>query len=290
MTITQDWQAEFNELLMGTGQSYRIVQIEGLADYPEVRSSDSPLLQRHGLLPGDDFAGGRSVVVTLEVEGGTNANLSTVMTTLKMALCPCQTESPLTMQIPGIGDGGICRLNARPRKMSSVVDKRWRVASQPRLLVEFFATDPRIYDNTESSLQASLPVSVSGLTWNLSWNLSWGTASTSGSVYANNLGSFPTPVVIRFDGPVTNPSVENVTTGRTLELSADGGLDLLTGEHVVLDSDTHTILLGGTASRYSKLSSDSEWFDLEPGPNELRFRGTTAEAPTMTVTFRSAWV
>jgi hypothetical protein len=130
---------------------------------------------------------------------------------------------------------------------------------------------------------------VAGLTWNLSWNLNWGGASTGNSFTATNGGTFTTPFTVRFDGPVTNPSIENVTTGEKLKLSADGGLVLGVGEFVELDTDARTVLLGGTASRYSKLSSDSTWFDLPPGNTTLRFLGTTAGSPTMTVKFRSAW-
>jgi len=289
MTISQDWQMEFGSVLVGAGQSYRIKEIEGLADYPDLRINDRSRLRRDGLLSGDDFLGGRSVVATLEVPGGTTGALAGLLGALKAALRPGQVEAPLTLQVPGIGDGGVMRLLARPRRFASKVDTRWRFA-QPAVAIEFFATDPRIYDNDQQSLSTGLATSVAGLSWNLSWNLNWGGASTGNIILANNAGTYSTPWTARIDGPVTNPTIENVTTGQKLIFTADGGLVVGAGEFLTVDADARTVLLGGTASRYSKLSSLSSWWELAPGTTQLRFSGTTAGAPQLTVTFRSAWI
>jgi Siphovirus-type tail component, C-terminal domain len=289
MPVANDWELGFGSLLIADGSAFSIANIDGIADIPDLRINDRSRLRRHGMLPGDDFLGGRSVVVDVEVFGTNDTDFNVQVAALKQALSPGSVESPLTFKVPGVAGGGIRRLNVRPRKLALPVETKFYYR-QPVASVEFFATDPRIYDDTQQSLATGLVASVAGLTWNLSWNLNWGGASTGNSFTATNGGTFSTPFTVRFDGPVTNPSVENVTTGEKLKLSADGGLVLGVGEYVELDTDARTVLLGGTASRYSKLSSDSTWFDLPPGNTTLRFLGTTAGSPTMTVTFRSAYL
>lgn len=289
MPVSNSYELEFGSLLMGGNTDYGFVKAEGLKDRPEIRTSDRTRLRQHGMLPGDDFVGGRSVVIDLEINGDDSTIFETNVQAFDLALQPGNPEGILKFKIPGVAGGGIRRMNVRPRKIALPVESSFYYRL-PVASVEFFATDPRIYDDTQQSPSVGIAASVSGHAWNNTWNLNWGGASTSNIVQATNVGTFPAPCVIRFNGPVTNPQIENVTQGKSLKLTADGGLVLGVGEFVELDTNTRTILLGGTSSRYSKLSSDSRWFDLAPGINELRFTGSTSGSPTMQVTYRSAWL
>jgi hypothetical protein len=132
---------------------------------------------------------------------------------LKAALRIGQSESALTFQVPGVAGGGLRRINAKPRRLKLPIEQRF-FYRQPIASVEFFASDPRIYDDAEQQATTALAETPTGLTWDLSWNLSWGTPGDSGSIFAVNAGTFPTPAVFRIDGPVTNPSIENITTGK----------------------------------------------------------------------------
>lgn len=285
MTVTQDWQMEYAGLLIGDPGAYSIAKIDGLASMPDLRTSDRTRLRRHGMLPGDDFLAGRSVIADVEIDGADDPAFAAAVAALKAALAPGSPEQALTFQIPGVAGGGVRRLNARPRKLALPVDLDRFFHRLPVASVEWFATDPRIYDDAEQSEAVGLAAGVAGLSWPLSWPLSWGGASTSSTITAANAGTFPTPMVVRFDGPVTNPGIENVVTGFTLQLSLTLGL----GEFLEVDTDARTVLLSGTASRYSSLTT-ADWFELAPGDNQLRFIGTTTGDPTMTVTWRSAWI
>lgn len=289
MAVT-DWQVEYGSLVLGAGTSYELLPpIEGISDHPDVRVSDQTRLRQHGLLPGDDFLAGRTLTLRVEITASTDAELSTAVAALKAALAPGAAEAPLILRIPGVAGGGTRRIYARPRRLALPVDLEhfFRLATAT---IGLDACDPRIYDETATTLTTGLAASVAGLAWPLIWNLNWGGASTGDSVIATNIGSFSTPWTARIDGPVTNPSVENVTTGQVLSLSGDGGLVLAAGEWVDLDSSTRTVLLGGTASRYSALTSSSSWWDLPPGSTTLRFAGTTTGSPQLAITFRSAWI
>src|SRR6266545_1375209 len=200
-------------LLVGDGTAYELASVEGLADQPDLRTSDRTRLRRHGMLPGDDFLDGRSLVVTLEVFGADDPSFQAAIDALKLAFRPGNPESPVVFQVPGVAGGGQRRISARPRKLALPVDIDRFFYRQPIATIQLDATDPRLYDDNQLSLAANLAAGVPGLTWNLTWPLSWGGASTSGSVFATNAGTFPTPLLVRFDGPVTNPGVERVITG-----------------------------------------------------------------------------
>lgn len=286
MAITQDWQLEYNGLLLGAGTNYRISSYEGLASIPDIRASDRTRLRRHGMLPGSDFLGGRSIVLNFIVLADTESEFSAAMQAFKLALMPCTDEMPLSFQIPAaVGAGGVKVANVRARRIAAPINRRWAVLA-PEVAVEFFATDPRIYADTQQYLAASLPIAGGGATFNATFNWVFGTVTGAGSIQANNSGTFPTPVELVIAGPVTNPRIENLTQDKTLAFT----LTLATGESLTVNTDTRTVMLNGTASRYSSLDSGSEWFDLQPGINEIRFAASTNTAATMTAYWRSAWV
>ncbi len=87
------------------------------------------------------------------------------------------------------------------------------------------------------------------------------------------------------NGPVVDPFLENTATGEIVRLT--GTLDA--GDYLVVDSDARTVLLNGTASRYSWVSPGSTWWQLEPGANSVRY-GATSGSGTGTLTSRSVWI
>jgi hypothetical protein len=279
------YQMSYAGLVVGDGTAYELAEIDGLGDMPELRTSDRTRLRRHGELPGDDFLAGRSLVLTLEVFGADDPSFQAAVDALKAAFAPGNPEAALVLLVPGIAGGGQRRLNVRPRKLDLPVDVDRFFYRQPIAQVQLDATDPRIYDDTQQSVVTPLAATPTGHTWNNTWNLSWGTAGVSGSIFATNTGTFPTPPTFRIDGPVTNPSIENTTYGFTLAFN----ITLGSGEFLDVDSDARTVLLGGASSRYSTLTR-ADWFDLAPGVTEIKFRGTTTGAPQLTATWRSAWL
>jgi len=282
--ITADWEMEFRGLLMGGDTAYSIASISGLLDLPEMSNSDQDRLRRHGLRAGDDFLGGRSVVVTIEVYGADDQAFRRAITELRIALSPAQAPAPLVFQLPAVAGGAQLRMGARIRNVS------WPITTThfhrvDEVVLEFFSTDPRLYSDLSAS-SAALPTAGGGLSFDATADFAFGATSVGGELTLNNVGSFSTPVVFRIDGPVQTPRI--IHNGLDKELEMD--ITLLAGEFVLLDSESRTVLLGGTASRYSSLTTDSEWFDLVPGVNQISFRGASTAAGSLTATFRSAWV
>ena len=91
--------------------------------------------------------------------------------------------------------------------------------------------------------------------------------------------------MVTFTGPVVSPTIEHTGQSRRLEFTGT----LAAGETLVVDSLARTVLLNGTSSRYSWLTSLSQWFTLEPGANNLRYTAASGTG-TCQVDFRSAWM
>ena len=283
--VTADWEMEFRGLLIGGFDSpYSIVSVNGLLDLPDITTADQSRLRRHGLRAGDDFLGGRAVTVTMEVYGETDAAFSAAVQNLREALRPAVDEAPLVFQFPGITEGAKARVGARVRRIDWPVTET-HFHRLDTVTVEFYCTDPRLYSDTLGSGSATLPTAGGGLAFDATPDFSFGATSTGGELSLTNAGNFPAPVVFRIDGPVQTPRIIHNGLGKELELS----LTLTAGQFLILDSESRTVLLGGTASLYSSLVS-SEWFDLEPGENQISFRGATTGDGSISATYRSAWV
>lgn len=283
--ITTDWQVEYRSLLTGGDTAYSLVQVEGLAGMPPVRTADQVLMRRHGAHPGDDFVDVRSVVLTYEIYAADSTAFAVAVEALQLAFRPGGEEQAMVFQIPGLADNAKALIWCRPRHRQLPVNLEWfhRI---PIATVEMVATDPLIYANTESEGSATLPTSGGGMTFPETPPITFGTVSTGGTITAVNNGSFDTDPTFRIDGPATDPRIESLTAGKIIAVN----ITLATGEYLLIDTKSRTVLLGGTTSRYSFLDSTSRWFSLAPGSNEITFRASTATAATLSMRWRSAWL
>ena len=285
MTITTDFQIELAGLLMGAGTNYNLVSIDGLA-VPPVRTADTTLQRRHGATAGDDFLGGRGVVLGIEVlANAAGEDVDVLAAALQGALIPGQSDVVLEFQLPGRAGGGRRRITGRPRAHSDPHDLR-RAHGIPTLLIEFFAPDPRIYDATPDSVTINLPASGSGSSFPWTFPVNFGGTSESGAIVVTNEGNFESLPVFRIDGPVVNPEIENVTTGETLSMTIEIGAS----DYLEIDTSEPSVLLNGTASRFPNVDTASTFPTLAPGDNELRFRASTDTAATLEIDWRSAWI
>lgn len=281
--ITTDWEIEYRDLVMGGDNAISLLSIAGLLGARSISSSDQVRLRRHGMRAGDDFLLGKTVVVRLEVKGSTDADLASSLAALTAAFRPGVDEAPFVFQLPPAAGGAKARIGARVRSTNIPVDLQ-TLYLLPEVEIELFATDARLYANDLSTASTTLPTGGGGLTFDATPDFTFGATSTGGSFVANNAGGFPTPVTFRIDGPVQEPRIINQTQDRELRVD----LTVADGDYILLDSESRTVLLNGTASRYKQLTS-SEWFDLEPGDNSISFLGATTAAGTLSAAWRSAW-
>jgi hypothetical protein len=276
-------QVTFGGLTIGRGTDYKFKKLN-LHDAPAVRTSKQDRARRHGQRRGDSFLSGRSITASIQIRSGHPS--PAVWTALSAAMVVGQPESEWVGQIPGIADSREVLIYAAVEKFLLPIDRPYMVAGLGNAEVEWWATDPHIYDADLTTLATSMAsIGGTGRTYPRSYPLSYAGPVTGGLVTATNEGEVATTWQAVIAGPVDNPRVENVTTGQTVGFVGS----LAAGQTLEIDSDSRDVLLDGTASRYSWLTGASRWFDIEPGDNEIRLAGTSGTG-SMTFNFRSAWI
>lgn len=109
-------------------------------------------------------------------------------------------------------------------------------------------------------------------------------------------GNLETDPLIRIFGPCTNPKIENQTTGRKLEFTANGGIVLAVGDYLEVDVRNRTVRLNGLAdvgsNLYGRLDfAVSKWWALVPGVNLIRYYPVASASPSVAeLTWYSAWL
>lgn len=144
-----------------------------------------------------------------------------------------------------------------------------------------------------SDVATATPAVEPGRSYPRTYVLSYPASSPIGSITINNHGNVAVYPVLYLYGPATDPRVENITGGGSLEFA---GLTLGDGDYLQIDTRERTILLNGmsTASRYSLLNfAASAWAGLElaPGNNLIRYFPVTYGAGAKAIIrYRTAWI
>lgn len=115
----------------------------------------------------------------------------------------------------------------------------------------------------------------------------YGMTGSSGTIDAYNGGDSPAYPVLRLDGPVATPSVEQPETGALLIIDANLNL----GDYLLIDTRSRAVLLQGTTPRRQWVRGGSTWPLLMPGDNTLVYRGSAlpgapGQLSQLTVTWR----
>lgn len=250
---------------------------------PEPRASTANRPTAHGALDVADYYGPRLFDVGGEVWGDTYAEFWQRVDALKGAL-QLGTTHVLKFTREGLGyaERAIVRV-------ASAVDMPLEgSATFVPWGVSLLAADPRIYSDTLSSgnYDPTAGSSGAGLVFPLTFPLDFGGSGTS-QLSVSNAGNIATPATFTITGPVTNPIVDNDTTGESITTT---GLALTASDVLVVDTQARTAKLGTTNRPDFIDASNTAWFDLEPGINLLRLRGSgmAASQTDLAVSFRDA--
>lgn len=114
----------------------------------------------------------------------------------------------------------------------------------------------------------------------------WSENVVSGNVALPNVGTAPSPVMIRIDGPVVNPQVSHVGSGHVIAFDVSLG----SGHYATMNGVTHEILIDGTDPARGHVKR-REWSQAEPGMNVWGFNASEYSTEArMTVSFYPAYV
>jgi Siphovirus-type tail component, C-terminal domain len=270
------------------------LQIHGGADYgltafqvgsPAPRAVTDLRPSEHGATDDTRYYGPRTIEVVGRILADSTADLWPLADALKAAL-RLGSWHVLKFRRAGLTQDERCLV-----RVDSPVDMPLVLGSTRMLQygVSLFAADPRLYSDTLSSGSYDPTDSgTGGLAFPLDFPLDFDVADGSAQLSVVNEGTISTPPSFTITGPVTNPTIDNDTTGESIYTQE---LALASGDILTLDVATRTVLLAGTTSRPDLIDvSRTDWFYLATGTNLLRLRGSgmSAGETGLSVTFRSA--
>lgn len=285
--VTSDVQLELRGLLIGAGTNYPVTgPVEGLGDL-EVRTADPARPLDHGRFAGRSFYGSRKLVVPVAILAADAADAMAKLAALGAAMrVPTTADGSFT--VPLVCQLGGLRLTAFGKPSRMHVDlAHLPTGATVECLLEFTATDPRLYSDARTAI-ASTGAVVGGLAFPhaLPHGFGFATPGTARALNAGNFGTYPTLRIDAGVGGMTNFVATKSATGESMAMT----ISLLGGEYVELDFANRTAYLGGTASRSNLVNRPtSAWFELDPGDNAITF-STGSGSATLTVTWRDAYI
>jgi len=279
------WDWTLDGVPFGGTTEINVASVEGWLDLPDVRIGDSPRAGQHGLSMGEDFAGGRTIRFVVETVGSDADAAAAIVEAFRAKLVFVDGDDgdiPLVGTTPGFP---ALRTLVRPRRRNNPLTWDSGIGAI-RSTIELQAADPRLYADAESSASTGLSAAVGGLVFSAVAPFVFGSGGTGNTMDCTNEGTFPTPWVATFTGPLVAPELVHSASGKRVSLT---GATLTAGQTLVVDSLEHTVMLDGTSSRYSWLAASSQWFDLAPGANAVDLLGASG-AGSVTMAWRSAWL
>lgn len=171
---------------------------------------------------------------------------------------------------------------------------KWAGVNVLRFSIGLTALSPYLYGLDAVSDSTGLPSSSGGMQFPYhfeeagvslsSWV--WSEHVVSGQVALSNVGTAPSPVMIRIDGPVVNPQVVHAGSGHTIAFR----MSLGSGHYATVNGVTHEILIDGTDPARGRVTR-REWSQAEPGMNVWGFNASEySNAARMTVSFYPAYM
>ncbi|MEU2393969.1 hypothetical protein [Streptomyces sp. NPDC007369] len=284
-----------DELLLGPGTAFRWRTLTGWEELPGLDSGSVNRSDGHGSFPGRLLAQARTITCDEVIVRAPAARIGATLRDLNRATPVDDVEQPLVVWLD---DRGPLLAFARVIRRAVPVGVGYRVGTVLGAAIQWEASDPRRYGLTMQRATTGLPQPEPGLDWHdepgpqgLVFPLDFGTPGMAGSTTARNEGDAETHPLIRISGPVSLPSITNVSTGLTLEYD----IDLARDDELLVDTAAGTVALNGTASRLGTATARSvpeALFTLAPGTSALLFRsapGSTSTRASCSLTWRSAY-
>lgn len=171
---------------------------------------------------------------------------------------------------------------------------KWEGVNILRFSVGLTSLSPYLYGLDSVSGVSGLPSSSGGMSFPYHFEETGGSLSSwlwseevvSGRVALSNVGTAPSPVMIRIDGPVIDPQVLHVGSGHVMTFA----MRLGSGHYATINGVTHEILIDGMDPARGRVKR-REWSQAEPGVNVWGFNASEySTAARMTVSFYPAYL
>ena len=161
------------------------------------------------------------------------------------------------------------------------------------------ANDPTWYDPAAKSYTILMDQEIEGTPVPTDIPMVVGASSINTNLIINYEGTAPSyPHVIRIEGPITNPIIENTSTAESLDFT---GIQLAAGEFILMDLrfEKKTVIDQNGANRIADLTSTSDFstFSIQPAPkaaagvNTLKVSGLgTSSLTNINIVFYNRFV
>lgn len=298
----------FNTSFSPGSTMYLLTSTEEILDALRTRRTDTPKQGEHGSEDSLSSFEPRLLLFRGEIHATTQAERVTMQRALDAAVSLSRSQSfddddgyklILITDEDGIEKQLYAKIDQMPRY--SLVESGMPESRQFEFVM--FASDPAIYaqtlsesDQDESYDSTTFTFQDGDLPTFQDGDLPTFQDILGSAVIADNEGDYATPPLITITGPTTNPIVRNETTAKQLAFTRNGGVTLLADETLEVNVAANTAVMtdvdGDETNVRSKISLDSEWFDLIPGENEISlFDDTPADLTSqLSLSFRSSWV
>jgi len=232
-----------------------------------------------------EFSDMRTVIIegTVYAPSGNADLLEAFLDDLKENYRPNQPATPLYFRAGTVTTPRILFCKSLGIKYDWDQARRWGSAA---VQIQLKAEDPAIYGLTEnSSVMSPATPTIVGRGYNKAYNHGYGGPMLAGAYILNNQGNKATPWTVTFTN-VTNPLILNDTTGEQVQIMASAA----GATQIVVDMRARTVTKTGGISLRNAMTAASDWFYLEPGANNIRFRNFGVEvSPQATYAYRDAY-
>lgn len=222
--------------------------VRGLGSPPPRQASYSRA-RRHGAVDNTRYYEGRVIALDGEVWATADKTAVEAFDELKAALMLGDLAHTFKFRRTGMSED----------EQATVIvasELEWQVTDETFIVwgVSLFAADPLLYASAEKtgSYDPTTASTGRGISFPLRFPLVFAGEATTHLTVVNS-GNFPTPPIFTIIGPVTNPVIDNDTTGESIYTA---GLTLAAGDQAVIDVAERELRLGESAP-YSTVITDA---------------------------------
>ncbi|MEU6318089.1 hypothetical protein [Streptomyces sp. NPDC047009] len=295
MTALDDYQFDVGGLVIGTGTKVPVSEVAGMGA-PDRRTADVDNPTDDGGFPGVDLFGTRTVSIEAGIrtpdDPAAALDLLAQLQQFTGADSIRKTAGALTVLRAKWPGRDVKCLFGRWRRVEAV-SMAQAVYGWIPLTLEFAATDPHWHADTVQGLMLPLDISndSQGFTAPVEAPITTGVSDPSERPgWVTNGGDEAAWPTLRIDGPVTNPKVWVVETGRYLQLQTD----IAAGEWIDIDTrpGARWVLRNGSGNAAPALTSGSrlDLFQIPKGTSEIRWTATDyTNTCRLTLSWRDAY-
>lgn len=273
ITKLQIGQITFND-----NDNYFVTGLSGLG-MPPVRVANYNLAGEHYGVFVSAFYGKRAFSINGSVVGANVSDFLTKKSDLINALSIVAGEVDVQFTL---SDGRAIQLSAITQNFD--FDTTSETINSCNFQIQFESTYPFLTGQVDSFLNLKLAQGAGGevpapdMPMALEGDSGW-------KLDIANAGNAPYHPRIRIFGPVVNPAITNVTTGKQLRFVCT----LTAGQYLDIDCRRKTVIDHTLTNRYSYKTGD--WWFIQPGVNSISFTADAYDASAIVILYyRDAWL